>query len=180
MGTSTVRFGLRRHWNPVRPLSSTFTLAWATMSPVNTDSRSVPSSDGQSACMALDFVSSAATPAAANRQILQTRRSKKIPAVRVLRIKPRSPSSVEADAQQVERNYNIGHGQIFLSGESALQAILHLEMAVEQLRHQNQPCDFKMLVRLLHLQSSFNHQLIECGKAHLKWCAKPTRGQVAR
>jgi len=86
---------------------------------------------------------------------------------RVVRIRSRPSNAVSGEGTRVWRR-NLGHGQLFVTGGVALQAILQLSVPIEELLRRDPLSDPKEIIELLRLQKDFNHQLLESGKAQLR------------
>jgi hypothetical protein len=123
---------------------------------------SIPPADRQGAH---DSGSGAANPEGATRQNQQqTRRSKKLSTVRVLRIKPHANPAIGANVEQDERK-SIGQVQILLSGSHAERTVVTVAHAIERFQNQDKPGDFNQLMRLFRIKLNFIRLGMECGKA---------------
>jgi hypothetical protein len=79
---------------------------------------------------------------------------------------------MQSNESQKRQRDRIGHGQLVISGETAIQAIGVLDRKIAMLLNE-EPRDFETLLELMRLKADFNRQLLESGKAHLRDNSEP-------
>lgn len=62
----------------------------------------------------------------------------------------------------------IGHGRIFLAGETAVESLAACDETLAQLQQRDPPCDPEAIIGVLRIKREFASLLLESGEAHIR------------